>query len=72
MEKPLEYSCLENPKNSMKRQIDRILKEELPRSVGAQYATGDQWRNNSRKNEGMEPKQKQHPVLDVTGDGSKV
>ena len=58
--------------NSMKRQNDRILKEELPRSVGAQYATGDQWRNNSRKNEGMEPKQKQHQVLDVIGDGSKV
>ena len=58
--------------NSMKSQIDRILKEELPRSVGAQYATGDQWRNNSRKNEGMEPKQKQHPVVDVTGDRSKV
>ena len=57
---------------SMKRQNDRILKEELPRSVGAQYATGDQWRNNSRKNEGMEPKQKQHPVVDVTGYGSKV
>ena len=57
--------------NSMKSQNDRILKEELPRSVGAQYATGDQWRNNSRKNEGMEPKQKQHPVLDVTGDGIK-
>ena len=56
--KPLQYSCLENPMNSMKRQNDRILKEELPRSVGAQYATGDQWRNNSRKNEGMEPKQK--------------
>ena len=55
--KPLQYSCLENPMNSMKRQNDRILKEELPRSVGAQYATGDQWRNNSRKNEGMEPKQ---------------
>ncbi|MDK6567328.1 hypothetical protein QP222_13095, partial [Corynebacterium pyruviciproducens] len=70
--KPLQYSCLENPMNSMKRQNDRILKEELPRSVGAQYATGDQWRNNSRKNEGMEPKQKQHPVVDVTGDGSKV
>ena len=60
------------PMNNMKRQNDRILKEELPRSVGAQYATGDQWRNNSRKNEGMEPKQKQHPVVDVTGDGSKV
>ena len=69
--KPLQYSCLENPMNSMKRQKDRTLKEELPRSVGAQYATGDQWRNNSRKNEGMEPKEKQHPVLDVT-DGSKV
>ena len=55
----------------MKRQNDRILKEELPRSVGAQYATGDQWRNNSRKNEGMKPKQKQHPVVDVTGDRSK-
>ena len=70
--KPLQYSCLENPMNSMKRQKNRLLKEELPRSVGAQYATGDQWRNNSRKNEGMEPKQKQHPVVDVTGDGSKV
>ena len=58
--------------NSMKRQNDRILKEKLPRSVGAQYASGDQWRNNSRKNEGMKPKQKQHPVVDVTGDGSKV
>ena len=69
--KPLQYSCLENPMNSMKRQNDRILKEELPRSVGSQYATGDQWRNNSRKNEGMEPKQKQHPVVDVTGDRSK-
>ena len=60
--------CLENPMNSMKRQNDRILKEELPRSIGAQYATGDQWRNNSRKNEGMEPKQKQYPAVDVTGD----
>ena len=70
--KPLQYSCLENPMNSMKRQNDRILKEELPRSVGAQYATGDQWRNNSRKNEGMEPKQKQYPVADMTGDRSKV
>ena len=58
--------------NSRKRQNDRILKEELPRSVGAQYATGDQWRNNSRKNEGMEPKQKQYPVVVVTGDRSKV
>ncbi|MFA1038445.1 hypothetical protein ACCB37_13435, partial [Staphylococcus aureus] len=70
--KPLQYSCLENPINSMKRQNDRILKEEFPRSVCAQYATGDQWRNNSRKNEEMEPKQKQHPVVDVTGDGNKV
>ena len=57
---------------SMKRQNDRILKEELPRSVGAQYATGDQWRNNSRKNEGMEPKQKQYPAVDVTGDKSRL
>ena len=70
--KPLQYSCLENPMNSMKRQNDRIMKEEPPRSVGAQNATGDQWRNNSRKNEGMEPKQKQHPVVDGTGDRSKV
>ena len=70
--KPLQYSCLENPMNSMKMQKDRTLKDELLRWVGAQYATGDQWRNNSRKNEGMEPKQKQHPVVDVTGDGSKV
>ena len=70
--KPLQYSCLENPTNSMKRKNDRILKEQLPRSVGAQYATGDQCRNNSRKNEGMEPKQKRYPVVDVTGDRSKV
>ena len=70
--KPLEHSCLENAMNSMKRQNDRVLKEELPGSVGAQYATGDQWRNNSRKNEGMEPKQKQYPVVDGTGDRSKV
>ena len=70
--KTLQYSCLVTPMNSMKRQNDRILKEELPRSVGAQYATGDQWRNNSRKNEGMEPKQKQYPAVDVTGDRSKV
>ena len=70
--KPLPYSCLENPMNSMKRKNDKILKEELPRPVGAQYATGDHWRNNSRKNEGMEPKQKQHPAADVTGDRSKV
>ena len=70
--KLLQYSCLENPMNSMKRQNDRILKEELPRSVGAQYATGGQWRNDSRKNEGMEPKQKQYPAVDVTGNRSKV
>ena len=69
---PLQYSCLENPMNSKKRQNDRIPKEELPRSVGARYATGDQWRNNSRKNDGMKPKQKQYPVVDVTGDRSKV
>ena len=70
--KPLQYSFLENPMNSMKRQNDRILKEILPMSVGAQYATRDQWRNNSGKNEEMEPKQKQHPVVDVTGDRNKV
>ena len=70
--KPFQYSCLENPMNSMKRQNDSLLKEELPRSVGAQYATGDHWRNNSRKNEGMEPKQKQYPAVDVTGDTSKI
>ena len=73
--KPLQYSCLEKPMNSMKRQKDRILKDELSRSVGAQYATGDHWRNNSRKNEGMEQKQtkqKQHPVVHVTGDRNKV
>ena len=70
--RPLQYSCLENPMNSMKRQNDRILKEELLRSVGVQYATGDQWRNNSRKNEGTEPKQKQYPVVDVTGYRSKI
>ena len=70
--KPLQYSCLENPMNSKKRQKDMILKNELPRSVGAQYATGDQWRNNSRKIEETEPKRKQCPVADVTGDGSKV
>ena len=71
-DKPLQYSYVENSMNSMKRQNDRILKEELPRSVGAQYATEDQWRNNSRKNEGMEPKQKEYPAVDVTGDRSKV
>ena len=70
--KPLQYSCLENPMNSVQRQNDRIPKEELPRSLGAQYATGDQWRKNSRKNEGMEPKQKQYPAVDVTGERSKV
>ena len=70
--KPFQYSCLENPMNSMKRQKDRTLKDELPRLVGAQYAVGDQWRNNSRRNEETEPKQKQHPVVDMTGDGSKV
>ena len=70
--KPLQYSCLENTMNSMKRQNDRILKEELPRPVGAQYATGYQWGNHSRKNEGMEPKQRQYPVVDVTGNTSKV
>ena len=63
---------LRTPMNSMKRQKDMTLKDELPRSVGAQYAIGYQWRNKSRKNEEMEPKQKQHPVVDVTGDGSKV
>ena len=70
--KPLQYSCRENPMNSRKRQNDRILKEEQPTQVSAQYATGGQWRNNSRKNEGMEPKQKQYPAVDVTGDRSKV
>ena len=70
--KPLQYSCLENPLNSMKRQKDRPLKDELPRLVGAQYATGDHWRNNSRENEGMEIKQKQEPVVDMTDDRSKV
>ena len=69
--KPLQYSCLENPMNSMKRQKDRTLKDELPRSVGAQYAARDQWRNNSRKNEEMEPKQRQNPIVYVIGDRSK-
>ena len=63
--KPLQHSCLENPMNSMKRQKDRTLKDELPKLVGVQYATRDQQRNNSRKNEGMETKQKQHPTVDV-------
>ena len=70
--KPLQYSCLENPMNSMKRQKDRTLKDELPRWVGAQYATGGQWWNNTRKNEETDPKQKQHPVVDGIGDRSKV
>ena len=70
--KLIQYACLENPMNSMKWQKDRTLKDELPRSLGTQYATGDQWRNNSRRNERMEPNQKQYPVVDVTGDRSKV
>ena len=70
--KPLQYSCPENPMTSMKRQKDRTLKDELPRQVGAQYATGEQWRNNSRNNEEMEPKQKQQPVGKLTDDGSKI
>ena len=70
--KPLQYSCLKNPMSSMKRQKDRTLKDELPRSTGAQYAAGDQWRNNSRKNEEMKPEQKQHSAVLVTGDRSKV
>ena len=71
-DKPLQYSCLEKPMNSMKRQRDTTLKDELPRSIGAQYATGEEWRSNSKKNEETEPKQKQCPVVDVAGDGSKV
>ena len=71
-DKPLQYSCLENLMNSMKRKKDRTLKDELPRSISAQYVTRDQWRNNSRKNEEMDSKQKQYPVVDVTGDRSKV
>ena len=70
--KPSQYFCLENPMKSMKRQKDRTLKDELPRLVGGQYATGEEWRNNSRKNEGMEPKQKQYPGMDGTGDRSKL
>ena len=70
--KPFQCSCLENPMSSIKRQKDRTMKDEVPRLVGAQYATGDQWRNNSRKNGVMEPKQNQHPVVDVTGDRSNV
>ena len=68
----LQDSCFEKTKDSIKRQKDRTLKDELPRLVGAQYTTGDQWRNDSRNNEEMEQKQKQHPVVNVTGDGSKV
>ena len=70
--KSLQYSCLENPMNSMKRQKGRTLKDELSRSVGAQYATGEEWRNNSTKNEETEPRQKQHSVVDVTGDRNKA
>ena len=70
--KPLQYSCLENPMKSMKRQKDMTLKDELPRTAGAQYATGEEWRNNSKKNEEAEPKQKQHPNVEVTGDGREV
>ena len=70
--KSLQYSCLENPINNMKRQKDMTLKDELPRLVGAQYATGEGWRNNSRKNAGMDPKRKQFPAVDVTGDRSKI
>ena len=70
--KPFQYSCLENPMNSMKMQKDRTLKDELLRWVGAQYATGDQWRNNSRKIEEKGLKQKQYPCVDVTGDGNGV
>ena len=68
-DKSVQYSCLENPMNAMKRQKDRTLKDEFPRLVGAQYTTGDHWRNNSRENERIELKQKQHSVVDVTGDG---
>ena len=71
-DKALQHFCLENPVNSVKRQKDKTLKDELPRWVGAQYVTGDQWRNTSRKNKGIEPKQKQHTVVDGTGDKSKV
>ena len=70
--RPLQYSCLENPMNSMKRQKGRTLKDDLPRFVDGQYATGEQWRYNSRNKEEMEPKRKKCPVVDVTGDGSKV
>ena len=70
--RPVQYSCLENPMNSMRRQKDTTLKDELPRLVGTQYASGEEWRNNSRKNEEIESKQKQHPIVAVTSDGSKV
>ena len=69
---PFQYSCFENLMNSMKRQKDMTLKDELPRLVGTQYATGEEWRDNSRKNEEMDPKQKQHPVVNVTDDGSEL
>ena len=70
--KSLQYSCLQNPMNSVKSQKDRTLTDDLPRSVGVQYDTGEKWRNSSRKNEEAEPKQKQHPLVEVTGDGSKL
>ena len=70
--KPLQYSCYENPMNSIKRQKDMTLNDELPKSVDAQYATGEEWKNRSRKNEEAEPKRKHHPVVDVTSDGSKA
>ena len=77
--KPLQYSCLENPMNSMRRPKDMTLKDKLPRSIGSQYTTGEEWRNrekewrnSSKKNEEAEPKQKRHPVVDVTGNGSKI
>ena len=70
--KPLQHSCLENPMNYIKRQKDTMLKDDLPRSVGAQYATGEEWRNISKRKEEAEPKKKQQPVVDVTGDESKV
>ena len=77
--KPLQYSCLENPMNSLRRPKDMTLKDKLPRSIGSQYTTGEEWRNrekewrnSSKKNEEAEPKQKRHPVVDVTGNGSKI
>ena len=70
--KPIQHSCLENPMNSIKRQKDRTLKDDLPRLIGTQYATGEEWRNSSRSNDGAQPKRKQYPVVDMTGNGSKV